>query len=105
MLNLLENPNQALLRQNTALKTYACKWYRRERLQIIKSGLHLLSIYTIQFLFLELNSGSGIFPAHVVHEGKIFRILSEQYWNRRKRFELRFNLIASLATTWNPSEK
>jgi len=33
---------------------------------------------------------------HVNRRLKIFRILSERYRNRRKRFGLRFNLIASL---------
>ena len=33
---------------------------------------------------------------HVIGKLKIFRILKERYHNRRKRFGLRFNLIASL---------
>ena len=37
-----------------------------------------------------------IFVEHVIRKVKIFRILSERYRNRRKRFRLRFNLIASL---------
>jgi hypothetical protein len=37
-----------------------------------------------------------IFVDHVIRKVKIFRILSERYRNRRKRFGLRFNLIASL---------
>ena len=37
-----------------------------------------------------------IFVEHVIRRVKIFRILSERYRNRRKRFALRFNLIASL---------
>jgi len=37
-----------------------------------------------------------IFVEHVIRRLKIFRILSERYRNRRKRFALRFNLIASL---------
>ena len=37
-----------------------------------------------------------IFVEHVIRKVKIFRILSERYRNRRKRFALRFNLIASL---------
>jgi len=37
-----------------------------------------------------------IFVEHVIRRVKIFRILSERYRNRRKRFGLRFNLIASL---------
>jgi len=37
-----------------------------------------------------------IFVEHVIRKVKVFRILSERYRNRRKRFGLRFNLIASL---------
>ena len=37
-----------------------------------------------------------IFVEHVIGWLKVFRILSEGYRNRRKRFGLRFNLIASL---------
>ena len=33
---------------------------------------------------------------HVIGKLKIFRILKERYRNRRKRFGLRFNLIAAL---------
>jgi transposase len=33
---------------------------------------------------------------HVFRKLKIFRILSERYRNRRKRFALRFNLIAAI---------
>lgn len=33
---------------------------------------------------------------HVIRALKIFRILSERYRNRRKRFGLRFNLIAAI---------
>ena len=37
-----------------------------------------------------------IFVEHVIGKLKVFRILSERYRNRRKRFGLRFNLIASI---------
>ena len=37
-----------------------------------------------------------IYVEHVIGKVKVFRILSERYRNRRKRFSLRFNLIASL---------
>jgi IS5 family transposase len=33
---------------------------------------------------------------HVIRRLKIFRILAERYRNRRRRFSLRFNLIAGL---------
>ena len=37
-----------------------------------------------------------IFVENVIRKLKIFRILSERYRNRRKRFGLRFNLIAAI---------
>jgi IS5 family transposase len=37
-----------------------------------------------------------ILVEHVIRSLKIFRILSERYRNRRKRFGLRFNLIAAI---------
>lgn len=36
---------------------------------------------------------------HVIRRLKVFRILAERYRNRRKRFGLRFNLIASIYNT------
>jgi hypothetical protein len=39
-------------------------------------------------------SSSRIFVEHVIWKLKIFKILSEKYRNRRKRFSLRWNLIA-----------
>jgi hypothetical protein len=41
-------------------------------------------------------SSQRIFVEHVIRRLKIFRILSERYRNRRKRFGLRFNLIAAI---------
>lgn len=37
-----------------------------------------------------------IYVEHVIGKLKVFRILSERYRNRRKRFGLRFNLIAAI---------
>lgn len=37
-----------------------------------------------------------IFCEHVIGRLKVFRILSDRYRNRRKRFGLRFNLIAAI---------
>lgn len=37
-----------------------------------------------------------VIAEHINRQLKIFRILSERYRNRRKRFCLRFNLIAAL---------
>ena len=41
-------------------------------------------------------SGRRIAVENVIRSLKIFRILLERYRNRRKRFSLRFNLIAGL---------
>ncbi len=41
-------------------------------------------------------SHKRIWAEHVIRSLKIFRILSERYRNRRKRFALRFNLIAAI---------
>lgn len=37
-----------------------------------------------------------IFCEHAIRRIKVFRMLSERYRNRRRRFRLRFNLIASI---------
>jgi len=37
-----------------------------------------------------------IFCEHIIGRLKVFRILSDRYRNRRKRFSLRFNLIAAI---------
>ncbi len=41
-------------------------------------------------------SRQRVFIEHVIGKIKIFRILSDRYRNRRKRFELRFKLIAGI---------
>ena len=41
-------------------------------------------------------SGKRIFVEHAIRFVKRFRILSERYRNRRKRFALRFSLIAGI---------
>jgi hypothetical protein len=41
-------------------------------------------------------SSSRVVIENVIREVKIFRIISEKYRNRRKRFGLRFNLIAAI---------
>lgn len=41
-------------------------------------------------------SSKRILAEHVIGKLKVFRILSERYRNRRKRFGLRFNLIAAI---------
>ncbi|NEQ85191.1 MAG: IS5/IS1182 family transposase, partial [Moorea sp. SIO2I5] len=42
------------------------------------------------------HASQRIMIEHVYRHLKIFRILSERYRNRRKRFGLRFNLIAAI---------
>ena len=37
-----------------------------------------------------------IVAEHIIGSLKVFRILSERYRNRRRRFGLRFNLIAAI---------
>jgi len=41
-------------------------------------------------------SQKRILIENIIRRLKIFRILSERYRNRRKRFVLRFNLIAAI---------
>jgi len=41
--------------------------------------------------------------AHIIGSVKIFRILAERYRNRRRRFGLRFNLIAALYNFGRPT--
>ena len=41
-------------------------------------------------------SWERIFVENVIRRLRIFRILSERYRNQRKRFGLRFNLIAAI---------
>ncbi len=41
-------------------------------------------------------SHERVLVENIIRRLKIFRILSERYRNRRKRFSLRFNLIAAL---------
>ena len=42
-------------------------------------------------------SQKRILVENIIRRLKIFRILSERYRNRRKRFGLRFNLIAAIS--------
>lgn len=41
-------------------------------------------------------AGRRVVVEHVIRRLKIFRIVAERYGNRRRRFTLRFNLIAGL---------
>ena len=59
-----------------------------------KSKLHLLS--KEQKVNNRTLSHERILIENIIRKLKIFRILSERYRNRRKRFGLRFNLIAAI---------
>jgi len=59
-----------------------------------KSKLHPLT--KEQKLANRRLSWKCIFTENIIRKLKIFRILSERYRNRRKRFGLRFNLIAAI---------
>jgi hypothetical protein len=59
-----------------------------------KSKLHPLS--TEQKTANRKLSKKRILIENIIRKLKIFRILSERYRNRRKRFGLRFNLIAAI---------
>jgi len=41
-------------------------------------------------------SSSRVIIENIIREVKIFRIMAEKYRNRRKRFGLRFNLMAAI---------
>jgi len=59
-----------------------------------KSKLHPLS--QEQKASNRVLSQKRILVENIIRRLKIFRILSERYRNRRKRFGLRFNLIAAI---------
>ena len=59
-----------------------------------KSKLHPLS--QAQKASNQVLSRKRILIENIIRRLKIFRILSERYRNRRKRFGLRFNLIAAI---------
>ena len=42
------------------------------------------------------HSSRRIFVEHAIRRVKVFRIIKETYRNRRRRFGLRFNLIAAI---------
>jgi hypothetical protein len=50
----------------------------------------------VQLIYNHRVSSSRITVEHIIRELKVFRILSERYRNRRKRFGLRVNLIAAI---------
>ena len=59
-----------------------------------ESKLHPLS--SVQKAANRKLSRKRILIENIIRKLKIFRILSERYRNRRKRFGLRFNLIAAI---------
>jgi len=69
-------------------------WHPNSRTPVKKSKLHPLT--KEQKARNREISRERIFVENVIRKLKIFRILSERYRNRRKRFGLRFNLIAAI---------
>jgi hypothetical protein len=69
-------------------------WHKNARSPVKKSKLHLLT--KEQKASNHKLSHERILIENVIRRLKIFRILSERYRNRRKRFALRFNLIAAI---------
>ena len=69
-------------------------WHQNSQTPVKKSKLHPLT--KEQKASNREISRERIFVENVIRRLKIFRILSERYRNRRKRFGLRFNLIAAI---------
>lgn len=69
-------------------------FHENSRIPAKKSKLHPLT--EEQKIYNHKLSSQRIFVENVIRRLKIFRILSERYRNRRKRFGLRFNLIAAI---------
>jgi len=68
--------------------------HQNSQTPVKKSKLHPLS--DAQKASNQALSRKRIFVENIICRLKIFRILSERYRNRRKRFGLRFNLIAAI---------
>ena len=68
--------------------------HKNSQIPAKKSKLHPLS--KEQKISNHNLSKERIFVENVIRRLKVFRILSERYRNRRKRFALRFNLIAAI---------
>ena len=69
-------------------------WHPNSQTPAKKSKLHPLT--KAQKASNREISRKRILVENVIRKLKIFRILSERYRNRRKRFGLRFNLIAAI---------
>ena len=70
------------------------QFHKNSQIPAKKSKLHPLT--KEQKMANHNLSKERIFVENVIRRLKIFRILSERYRNRRKRFALRFNLIAAI---------
>lgn len=70
------------------------KLHANSQIPAKKSKLHPLT--PEQIIANRELASQRIFCEHVIGRLKVFRILSERYRNRRKRFRLRFNLIAAI---------
>lgn len=70
------------------------KFHTNSQIPAKKSKLHPLT--PVQIAANRKLASQRIFCEHVIARLKVFRILSERYRNRRKRFGLRFNLIAAV---------
>lgn len=69
-------------------------WHKNAETPAKKSKLHPLT--QEQKSSNRKLSHERILVENIIRRLKIFRILSERYRNRRKRFALRFNLIAAI---------
>ena len=76
------------------------KQHENSRLPDKKSKLHPLT--QEQKANNHQLSSERFVSKHIIRSVKIFRILAERYRNRRKRFGLRFNLIAALYNFGRP---
>jgi hypothetical protein len=70
------------------------KWYNNVSMPKKKSKLHPLT--KAQKKRNKALASERIFVEHVIGKLKRFKIISDRYRNRRKRFGLRFNLIAGI---------
>jgi hypothetical protein len=70
------------------------KWCANVNIPKKKSKLHPL--IEEDKIFNKTLASKRIFVEHVIGALKRFKIISDRYRNRRKRFSLRFNLIAGI---------
>ena len=89
---LLFLPQTECLMDSNCLGVAKC--YQNSYLPKKKSKYHLLT--DTQKTANRQLSRERFVIEHIIRSLKIFRILAERYRNRRERFGLRFNLIATL---------